>query len=277
MRQYRTPSEIRRGLGPALNELKKHGYLSEWQLERGQDRREYIVVFFHGEKFRKDRQLQEDRAAGLAPAEGSEVVLSSGPESPPAAADTTIDPGLLAALTSRGIRPKQARQALLGAAPDQDVLGQLEYADHVIAENPDGIKNPPGFRLTLIRENFQVPESFETTAQREERESQIAATAAEKERAAQLSEAYRAYQAAEAEKYIAGLVAGKYARRLAAKQAQIEEEYPKLKRQVDSVLTRLAKFGLTSDIIKELPLLSFSEFCQQQNAGEASDPTPRRR
>ncbi|HEY8459652.1 MAG TPA: replication initiator protein A [Blastocatellia bacterium] len=54
--QYRHLSKIREKLGPALNELKSHGYISRWKIEPTSDKTSFKIIFFHGEKFHRDRQ-----------------------------------------------------------------------------------------------------------------------------------------------------------------------------------------------------------------------------
>ena len=270
VRQYRRLSDIKRKLGTALDELTSAGYLARWELERTRDKREYTVVLYHGEKFRKDKQLQEARAAGAAPEEGSEVVLtaSQSPRNPP---EQPVDPALLAALKTRGIRPKQAREALLVARPDQDVLGQLEYADHVIGQNPAGFSNPPGFYLSLIRENFTPPPTFETSARRDERENHAAASAATRERDSQLRNAYQAYQRNAADTHLAGLPQADYEARVDAKKLELHDAHPKLRVRIgEENFTKLTRQALAGDLARELPLLSFSAFCDQQNEATSS-------
>jgi hypothetical protein len=57
--QYQHLSQIKRKLSPALDELKAHGYLKSWKVEKAEHG--YKVIFYHGEKYRRDRQLQRER------------------------------------------------------------------------------------------------------------------------------------------------------------------------------------------------------------------------
>jgi hypothetical protein len=66
--QYQHLSQIERKISPALDELKAHGYLKNWKLEKAQDG--YKVIFYHGEKYFRDRakrleNKQEYRAPKL--------------------------------------------------------------------------------------------------------------------------------------------------------------------------------------------------------------------
>jgi hypothetical protein len=57
--QYQHLSKIKEKLSPALDELKAHGYLKSWKVEKAEQG--YKVIFYHGEKYRRDRQLQRER------------------------------------------------------------------------------------------------------------------------------------------------------------------------------------------------------------------------
>jgi Replication initiator protein A len=54
--QYQHLSKIKEKLGPALNELKSHSYISKWKIEPTSDKTSFKIIFFHGEKFHRDRQ-----------------------------------------------------------------------------------------------------------------------------------------------------------------------------------------------------------------------------
>lgn len=54
--QYQHLSKIKEKLGPALEELKSHSYISKWKIEPTSDKTSFKIIFFHGEKFHRDRQ-----------------------------------------------------------------------------------------------------------------------------------------------------------------------------------------------------------------------------
>jgi hypothetical protein len=60
--QYRHLSKITEKLGPALDELKSHGYISKWKIEPTSDKTSFKIIFFHGEKFHRDRQQRLGQA-----------------------------------------------------------------------------------------------------------------------------------------------------------------------------------------------------------------------
>jgi hypothetical protein len=56
IRQYHYLSEIKRNFAPSLDELVEHGYLESWQIEKTSDKKDYKIIFRHGEKFHQDRK-----------------------------------------------------------------------------------------------------------------------------------------------------------------------------------------------------------------------------
>ena len=60
--QYPHLSKIKEKLSPALDELKSHGYISKWKIEPTSDKTSFKIIFFHGEKFHRDRQQRLGQA-----------------------------------------------------------------------------------------------------------------------------------------------------------------------------------------------------------------------
>lgn len=50
LRSYSQPSKIKEKLGPSLNELVRHGYLSSWSLELTSDQSQHKIILRHGRK-----------------------------------------------------------------------------------------------------------------------------------------------------------------------------------------------------------------------------------
>lgn len=62
--QYQHLSKIKEKLSPALDELKSHGYISKWKIEPTSDKRSFKIIFFHGEKFHRDRRQRLGQGDG---------------------------------------------------------------------------------------------------------------------------------------------------------------------------------------------------------------------
>lgn len=255
LRCYPQPSRIKEQFGPSLDELQAHGYLATWSVEETSDRKNYKIVFRHGEKFHRDRRRR--LAAGES---------ESG--QPQRSVDEPIDAGeerdeLVEELTGRGVSERQARQVLSAVTGDQPILEQLEWGDAQIEQSPGKIRNPAGFYLSLIRDNVAVPTNFETSRKRREREERHRAQAAERERVSRLKMAYEDYQHAEIEKYLAALPPAEYEELIQQKTAELSKEYPSMAgRLAGDHLAKMARVSLASDVIQRLSLVSFSEFCK---------------
>ena len=173
--QYKHPSKIKEKLGPSLNELQKHRYLSGWRIQPTSDGNDFKVVFVHGEKFQSESPGQKEQPP-------SETVTQS-PTDNPKPLDTKVDRELLHQLMKRGITERVSISLLKDLKPDQQVMDQLEWGDHLVFHSPNKHKfyNPAGLYIHLIKENATPPETFETSRKRSLREA--ARQAREKEAA----------------------------------------------------------------------------------------------
>src|ERR1039457_6021765 len=70
IQRYRYLSLIRRTLGPSLDELKEFGYLADWQIEKTSDKQNYKILFYHGDKFHRDRNARLNRKRSLNGGDG---------------------------------------------------------------------------------------------------------------------------------------------------------------------------------------------------------------
>ena len=155
--QYKHPSKIKEKLGPSLNELQKHRYLSGWRLQPTSDGNDFKVVFLHGEKFQSESPGQKEQSP-------SETVTQSHTDNPKPL-DTKVDRELLHQLMKRGITERVSISLLKDLKPDQQVMDQLEWGDHLVFHSPNKHKffNPAGLYIHLIKENATPPETFETS------------------------------------------------------------------------------------------------------------------
>jgi len=272
IRKYKKLAEVRRWFVPSLDELREHEYLSAWRIERTWDRKDFKIVLVHGPRFSQDRlRLRAGDSAGPRTAsedavgeEQPEAVLTSD-ELPPAPNDPR-----LAALVACGVTEKAAKKVLFGVADNQPVLDQLEWGDAVIAADPQKIQNPAGFYVSLIRDNVTVPDTFETSRKRADREAKAQAWQAEREARARLEAAYKAYQQREVDNYLAGLKPGALDDLLQREKTALLEEFKNLKHWNDEQLLKLAKVRLEAATAKQLPLQSFAAFCEKQKGGEGA-------
>ncbi len=261
IRPYPYLSKIKEKLGPSLDELKTHGYLSDWRIERTADKKAYKIVFYHGDKFHRDRRrrLEQKDQRGTPTRDLLEVVS----EEP----GKGIDQTLFNALTSRGITEAQARKLLQKVPPDQHVLDQLEWGDSVIAKEPTKIQNPPGFYIHLVKENLTPPAKFETSRKRKLRAEAAQAQREQHEEEARLMLAYEAYEdyiSAETDNYIANNPL-RFQEILAAKTEQIKQ-HKNLRLWDGDTITKLATPAARSELAKGITLDTFEYFSERYKA-----------
>ena len=178
---------------------------------------------------------------------------------------------LLAELTRRGITDSGARKVLATLAEHQPVLDQLEYIDHQVKTSD--IKNPPGFYLTLLKENITVPDDFMTSRKRKLREEAFA----ERDRAIheqlKRDQAYDDYRRQEISRYIE-THPDEYAQVFAAKRLRFLEKYPRAAEWESSVLERTVTAAAHTEIGEGyVSLHNYETFFALQHAESQPPPT----
>jgi hypothetical protein len=166
-------------------------------------------------------------------------------------------------MTRRGITEKKAHFLLMNLKPGQEVLDQLEYIDHLIAQAPRGkFHNPPGLYISAIQENSPVPDNFITSRkQRLWEEAQQAKHAEYTQREIE----YDKYQAAEIQRYISEVMPQEEYHRIFAQRC---EENRRIFKQIPAAQLDEFTGRSIADELKQsgrVPLLSFEEFCRQRS------------
>jgi hypothetical protein len=262
IREYHHPSKIKEKLGPALNELKAHSYITDWKVEDTSDKKGYKIVFYHGEKFHRDHRRRLAQKGQTAIAARQRLDGENGTWQP----GREPDPALVAELTKRGIADHQARKLLLDVSQTQYMIDQLEWGDYLIAQSAPGkFYNPAGFYVHLIKENIIPPDSFESNRKKrlskEAREAQSRAN----EEEARLELAYEEYRKRELKNHIStNYSEDEYRRLFEVKKKELLRQYKKqLSNWDESTLNKLVESAIDSYIAKIIPLLGFDEFCEQ--------------
>jgi hypothetical protein len=273
IRQYPYLSLITRTLAPSLDELTQCGYLADWRIEKTSDDEHYKILFYHGEKFHRDRLSRLDRKgsrSGKHPESNRVTGVSSArhhselphPRVEATPSRPTFDPQLVAEFTSRGITEERAIALLANVKPGRDVIAQLEHAEHSVRNSKIEIRNPAGYIARLIELNTPVPDGFETHAQRktrEEREQQQRAQRAMREAEEQLDWDYENYQEAEIKRY----VEAHHAEFEAIKEARGKADRERFSFTTESMVVISAK----NEIRKKIPFLTFEEFLDRRKQG----------
>ena len=249
------------------------GYLAKVDYEArldDQGRPDWLMTYTPGPRAKaqftafsaKRHRALEAAGAILAPKpeeKGDRVAPASSPMEPQA------DPELVAALVARGVTEPQAQKALRHVEVGQPVLDQLEYGDHVIAQNRAQFRNPPGFYVSLIRNNVIPPLTFETSQRRKEREVQER-TRQEKlvEEKALRTEYDHMYRLETRERYVQEhLPREEYQALLDSSLKECKKLFPRVPAQT---LQEIAHSKLCAEIEPRVTFLTFEEWKSQRSS-----------
>lgn len=172
-----------------------------------------------------------------------------------------VNPQLFAELIRRGISPARAASLLSSLPEDQPFTDQLEWGDYLITRQPEAFRNPPGFYISLLRDNITPPENFETSRARKLREEARQAHTLQEQRRAQLEIDYREYRARLVEDYITAHMSPADLQALvSAKAAERRREYRTLP---PSTILEIAQRDARIEVAKMIALPSFESFCAE--------------
>jgi hypothetical protein len=251
---FKSPSRIKQQIGPSLDELQKKELLASWELLPTIDQTDYKLVLQAGAAF-----------------VGGELQIGGGEDRSLPGSDHN---DLLHALGQRGVRLDRARNLLLELVDGQPVMDQIEWGDAEIARKQrtnDPIANPPGFYIYLLRVNYPVPATFETTRKRrlrdeaKQKNAEASATHAQRElELYQQKEQYRNYISEQADVHIgANIPASKVENLVRMHMKRIKEDCPQY-RWPESALRDFAWRKIREEVATELNLPTFEEFLEQQ-------------
>ncbi|HZS04002.1 MAG TPA: replication initiator protein A [Blastocatellia bacterium] len=180
--QYRHASKIREKIGPALDELKRYKYISEWKLEHASDRENFKVVLYHGEKFHEDRrrrlgQAEPDAPGGARNKTGEE---SAGKQHRPDQGGrreevnrtgNQTDPESMIERLCQDFRVARNKAVEIVEKYPEETRTQLD-AWRFRESRPD---NPAGWIIRAIEQNYHLPDGYLEVKQKEEAGSRKAA------------------------------------------------------------------------------------------------------
>jgi hypothetical protein len=282
LRAYDHHSKIVEKLGPALDELAAHRYVSDWQIARTADDRAFKLVLKHGALFTGTSPATVTHVEASTSAQGEPTrsvrLAPDEPSLPETAPRTVVDEALVSELTSRGVTARGARQLLASVCPTQDVLRQLEWGDFVLwRAAPGTFWNPAGFYVALLRDNLEPPPHFLSSHQQAEREDAWQTFVEDRQRRARLSDAYNRYRDEEAAVHLAAMDESEREQALAAKAHELRSRFTSLCWTPEQ-LRSAAQASLRSELTATLPLLDFRTFVEQMaGAGDAGRNNPEER
>jgi len=222
------------------------GYLKSVTFEPTKDREgksDWVMVYTPGPRAKSEYQTFARRQAPLF-------------EQPTAVSDEAN--GLLREMTSRGVAEAKARTILQQTRPNQQVLDQLEWGDAILRQAGSGtFRNPPGFYVSLVRDNVSPPDSFETSRRRKHREEAQRAELDHTLKAHQAEFYYDDYRRAAVDQAVSALAADALNAAIAAKRKQYHRIHPTLPPET---LNEIALAAVRNDIETHLKLLTLDQF-----------------
>jgi Replication initiator protein A len=236
LRPQRYPSDIQKQLGPSLDELRAKGFLASWTLELTNDGRNYKITACHGPKFFADQRSPNGSPPRLLEADGS--------------------PTLVDALIKRNVVETQAKKLLRSLPPEQPVQDQIEYIDEIVRRG--NIENPPGFYVSMLKNNIPIPDSFPTSARRRAQEIYDRQYAERQTIELEQRSRYEDYTLAEVDRHIREIVGqDKFETLVKAKVPDCRKRYPTVP---EATLREIAESAVRIDIRDSIPLLNYEEF-----------------
>ena len=272
IKQYLHRSKIEEKLGPGLDELKHYHYITDWEIEQTSDEKAYKVIFYHGDKFHRDLQQRLDRKSKP---QLKQLALNSSANEEKSEQPADRHP-IVSELIKRGVTIEGAKKLIQTLLADQPVLDQLEWGDQLIADRTrsgDGIKNPPGFYVYLIKNNVTVPENFLTSRKRqmhEERRRQV--ETAQLQQFA-LEDAYEDYRKRKIDTLIADMGSEQFRRIVGEKRAGFLQQFKYAATWEPEMLEKVVVSAARSEVAKRASFKSFESFCheQQESAPQTQD------
>ena len=257
VQQYRAVSRIRQQIGPSLDELTKQKFLFNWEISETADGTDYKLRLWAGSTFVSSadlRQIVQPKRPILT--DRNEVII---------------------ALVNRGVREDKARNLLFNLPESQPAMDQLEWADAEIARKAKtsaAIQNPPGFYIYVLQSDHPVPATFPTSrklklidALRDQLEKERAIAAQQELEQYEWRERYENFISHHTEAYIAAHMPGVILkRRLAAMRKKTLETNSLAKGWPAQVLDDHAFRMLRQELAMDLDLVSFEDFCKQQQS-----------
>jgi hypothetical protein len=189
VRVYSYPSKIQEKFGPALDDLKANGYLSDWAIELMADKKHYKLVLWHGPKYHHDRQTRLEKRSRLESPPTKfrrprQAHLNLLPTSEPQSdvrinhyLDDRVNTLSLAAVDSQQVKRMGLLHinaadaaALLSSLPVEEREDYLEYFESQVHRPGSTVKDPGAWVAGFIRKRKPLPAAFETSRQRKARQ-----------------------------------------------------------------------------------------------------------
>jgi hypothetical protein len=261
------------------------GYLKSVHLESatdGEGKPDWVLSYVPGPKARAEYRAFTRKHGDVGPTEEPQGLLENAStfveETAAAPAQQTLfseppssaDP-LLAELTRRGVNEARAKKLLALLPQGQPVLDQLEWGDYLIAQSPASFRNPPGFYVSLVRDNLVPPDAFPTTRRRKQAEEARQREEQLWDQRQKIELAYEEYRRRQLDRYIeTALTPQEFQAAVETQKREYAKQYPGLEPET---LWEIARGAARAEIARRLPLASFEEFAKSQSATPEENPS----
>ena len=265
VRTYDHVSKIRETMGLSLTDLVGIGYLKNWDIKPMSSKAGYKLVLTPGSAMKEVLSLTQRRQLAFA------TTIADAPLSEPCELAKS-------ALVEQGVSPVKAAELVSKCEP-HGLLDRIEYvACQIEGDRTKKIKNPPGYLISFIEGEQQIPTSFKTKRQRQiedkrrlELENERSAESARQFADMQLKEEYREWCIAQAEEVITKQLEGDLlSRRLRDLSSQLRKN-PNYAPMLDRLSPNLRRVelmrALKQEIVKELTLPSLEEWAEANPQG----------
>ncbi len=238
LRPQKYPSDITKQVGPSLDELRSKGFLSAWALEVTNDGRSYKITASHGPKFFADQRSQSAQVLTVLEVDES--------------------PKIVHALVSRDVLETQAIKLLKMLPANQPVMDQIDYIDSIVQRGR--IENPPGFYVSMLRENIPVPDNFGTTSRLRASEAREKQLFDKQVLIFERESRYEEYVRAELNRHITEVVGlCQFELLVKTKMPECRSKYPLIPA---ATLGEIAESSVRSELRDSLQVMSFQNFCR---------------
>lgn len=266
--EYKHLSDIKRKLGPALDELKLRGYISNWHVEETADQKHHKIILHHGDKFYRDQELRTGKREQIPQRNNTKQQIPRGQQQapPPSRAELTEEQQYyVKLLVARDVDRSVAEKEVVKLPADQPVQDQIDFIDSQVASGT--FKNSPGWYITKLRENIAIPADFETSSKKQQRRAAEAVEQKRQHEEALIETLYFEYEETAIQETIAALLPGEYESIREGKRQAWIEAHPGKAFVFESMLDSLVR----AEIKKRTAILTLDQF-KTQRTGQNSAP-----
>lgn len=165
IRQYSYPSKIKEKLSPSFNELIEQDYLSNWEVAKTADKKDYKIVFWHGKKFYQDRARRRLKAGKTVSQSSKKHGERSKDESIRECPLSPDSQKLYNQLRNEFDVAEPKAIELVRNFPAKSVKAQIESFTY----RRENVENKSGFIIRAIEKDYSLPEGYTELLKNRER------------------------------------------------------------------------------------------------------------